>query len=152
MTDIAEINQNNRKKKKVTIRKAIIASSQNQYIPMSNNDEIILTVGNTDLRTMNGRLQVRTKEGSVASLKPKGGSNFTTTSPTWIDVTGLSKEVEIYPVLKQKQTKLKRIISSLEKSKNIFKKIVENSPFELEWVDIDFGVIKARFRPKKKQQ
>ena len=148
--NISKIIHSHKKRKHNDIRKAIIASSQNRYVPMPTKDEIILNVGNMDLRVINGKVQVRTREG-IARLKPKEGDDFTTTSTSWVDITGLPKEVEIYPISKQKQTKLKRIFSLLEKSKHVFKTVAENSPLELEWLDVDFGVIRARFKPKRKQ-
>ena len=145
------IQSRNEAKRAKTRRIAIITAKNNRYVPMPKKDEIILSVGNMDLRVINGKLQIKSREG-VAHLRTKKGSDFTTTSTTWIDVSGLPQQVEVYPILKQKQTKLKRILSSLEKSKDVLKKIAKNSPLELEWVDIDFGIIKARFKPKKKEK
>ncbi len=115
--------------------------------------DTIITIGNADLRIMDGKLQIRSNEGIVTLEEGFGISNgektiklasaLTTNSTTWIDVTGLSLK-------KQQQTRLKRILSSIENSKLILKKIAKNSPLELKWLDIDFGIVKARFEPKKK--
>ena len=115
--------------------------------------DTIITIGNADLRIMDGKLQIRSNEGIVTLEEGFGisngektiklGSALTTNSTTWIDVTGLSLK-------KQQQTRLKRILSSIENSKLILKKIAKNSPLELKWLDIDFGIVKARFEPKKK--
>ena len=115
--------------------------------------DTIITIGNANLRIIDGKLQIRSNKGTAILEEGFGISNgkkniklgaaLTTNSTSWIDVTGLSLE-------KQQETKLKRILSSIENSKLILKKIAKNSPLELKWLDINFGIVKARFEPKKK--
>ncbi|MCH6574635.1 MAG: hypothetical protein IH795_05445, partial [Bacteroidetes bacterium] len=56
-------------------------------------DEQIFTIGNTDVKVLKRSIQVRAKSGT-ASIKPDASSYFTTTSTSWVDVTGLYKDPE----------------------------------------------------------
>lgn len=65
----------------------------------TSNNEKIIRAGNTYLKiTKEGKIQVSTREGT-AHLRPKDGSSFTTTSSSWVDVTGSSdaEDIEIVP-------------------------------------------------------
>ncbi len=83
---------------------------------MKDDNEIILTIGNTDLKITNdGQIQVRANQGtaSIERGNVKRGKNaiehfsaFTTTSTTWIEITGLSLTRKQKSILK----KLKSII------------------------------------------
>lgn len=58
--------------------------------PIDDENDLILTIGNMDLKiTKEGRIQVRAKSG-IASVKEKRSSTFTTTSTNWVDVTGMN--------------------------------------------------------------
>lgn len=119
---------------------------------MSDEPEIEFTIGeNTHLRiTKDGRIQIATSKGT-ALYRPKGGSAFTTTSTTFVDIIGakinLPKEIST----KKKQNKLKRIANQIKSSKAL-RKLVKKSPLQLVWLDVDFGVVKARFKLKKKKR
>jgi len=118
---------------------------------MSDEPEIEFTIGeNTHLRiTKDGRIQIATSKGT-ALYRPKGGSDFTTTSTSFVDVgeiINLPKEIST----KKKQNKLKRIANQIKSSKAL-RKLVKKSPLQLVWLDVDFGVVKARFKLKKKRK
>ena len=118
---------------------------------MSDEPEIEFTIGeNTHLRiTKDGRIQIASSKGT-ALYRPKGGSDFTTTSGSFVDVgeiINLPKEIST----KKKQNKFKRIANQIISSKTL-RKLAKKFPLELEALDIDFGVIRARFRPKKKRK
>lgn len=118
---------------------------------MSDESEIEFTIGeNTDLRiTKEGQIQIKVRRGT-ALYKQKGRAAFTTTSTTFVDITGakinLPKEIST----KKKQNKLKRIANQIKSSKTL-RKLAKKFPLELVWLDVDFGVIRARFKPKKKK-
>lgn len=56
-------------------------------------DEQIFTIGNTDVKISKGSIEIRAKSGT-ASIKPDASPYFTTTSTSWVDVTGLYKDPE----------------------------------------------------------
>lgn len=119
---------------------------------MSDEPEIEFTIGeNTDLRiTKEGEIQFKARRGT-ALFKQKGRPTDSTTSTTFVSVSSakinLPKEIST----KKKQNKLKRIANQIKSSKTI-RKLAKKFPLELEWVDVDFGVIRARFKPKKKKK
>jgi len=114
-------------------------------------DEFEFTVGNTDIRIIDGRVQIRAKKGT-ALIEGKDGVPITTTSGTFVDVDLISpRNLPKSISKKQNQTKLKKIAKSLGKNKGFLKKLSEKSPLELEWLDINLGVVKVRFRPRRKK-
>jgi len=83
-------------------------------------DEIIITVGNTDVRiTKEGKIQVKTKEGS-AHLKQKGNYWFSTTSTSWVDVTSLdlSSNTQQFEIGIQPNEQTKIILQALRNLAN----------------------------------
>jgi len=118
---------------------------------MSDEPEIEFTIGeDTDLRiTKEGEIQIRVRKGT-ALFKQKGRAAFTTTSTSFIDIgtkINLPKEIST----KKKQNKLKRIANQIKSSKAL-RKLVKKSSLQLVWLDVDFGVIKARFKLKKRKK
>jgi len=56
-------------------------------------NERIFSVGNTDVKiSKDGRVQIKVKKGT-GSIKLEGGSGFTTTSTSWTDVTGFTRDL-----------------------------------------------------------
>lgn len=116
-------------------------------------EEVEFTLGeNTVVRfTKDGRIQIKAKKGT-AHLLQNGVLSFTTTSTSFVDVTGLStKHLPKSLSTKKNQNKLKQIYRHLKKNKTFLKKLADKSPLELEFLDIDIGLIKARFKPKKRK-
>jgi len=114
-------------------------------------DEFEFTVGNTDIRIIDGRVQIKAKKGT-ALIEGKDGVAFTTTSSSFVDVGLISpRNLPKSISKKQNQTKLKKIAKSLGKNKGFLKKLSEKFPLELVWFDIDLGLIRARFKPKRKK-
>ena len=118
---------------------------------MEYSDELEFTIGDTDLRiTKDGRIQIRAKKGT-AMYSGEGG-NATTTSTTFVDVDRISpNNLPRQIATKRNQIKLKKIVSVFKKNKSFLKKLASKSPLELEWVDINLGIIRARFRRKRKR-
>lgn len=95
-----------------------------------NNEEIILTIGNMELRlTKDSEIQIRAKEG-IATLESgfevkqgnvsiKLTAPFTTTSTGWIDITGISfDEIPFDPkITPEEKTRLKKGLSYLNENK-----------------------------------
>lgn len=117
---------------------------------MKPNDIIIIE--NMELRMINGTLQVRAHKGTAnlgsgmgisnGKKTVKLGSAFTTTSTSWVDVTGLSLN-------KQEQKKLWKIFSYFAKYKSILETIEKNLPLEFEGFDINLGAMTLHFKLKK---
>lgn len=100
-------------------------------------EDVILTICNMELKiTKEGKIQVRAKEGIVViepQFKVKRGettteltSAFTTTSTTWVDITGLSfDEIKFDPkITEAEKTRLKKLISYLNENKSFLLQIV----------------------------
>ena len=128
----------------------------------TSDEEVEFTLGeNTIIRfTKDGRIQIKAKKGTAileSGFKVKRGKNtielgsaFTTTSTSFIDISGVpTKYLPKQLSTKQNQNKLKRIYRHLKKNKNFLKKLADKSPLELEFLDVNLGVVKARFKPKK---
>jgi len=116
-------------------------------------EELEFTIGgDTDVRfTKDGRIQIKARKG-IALIQQKGYPATTTTSTSFVDVGFLStKYLPEQLSTKNKQNKLKQIYLYLHKNKNFLKKLSEKSPLELEWLDVNLGVIRVRFKPKKKK-
>lgn len=116
-------------------------------------EELEFTIGvDTDVRfTKDGRIQIKARKG-IALIQQKGQPATTTTSTSFVDVGFLpTKYLPEQLSTKNKQNKLKQIYRQLQKNKSFLKKLAEKSPLELEWLDVNLGVVRARFKPKKKK-
>lgn len=122
-------------------------------------DDVEFTIGDTDLRiTKEGRIQIKAKKG-IATLdegfKVKRGneaielgSAFTTTSTTWVDVTGLSFNKLKMMIGKSESKKISKALPSIKKHKKFFVKIIDGFPLEMKSMTFNFGVFRAEFRRK----
>ena len=114
-------------------------------------EEIEFTVGkNTVIRVSeDGVIQVKAKKG-IAMFQQKGQPAFKTTSTSFVNITGMpTKYLPKQLSTKRNQNKLKQIYQYLKKNKNFLKKLADKSPLELEFFDVNIGIIKVRFKPKK---
>ena len=129
---------------------------------MRNDKEIVFVTGDTELRITNdGRIQMRARKGTAVLERGfkvrygkdaiELGSAITTTSTSWVDVSGLSFNTMKQILGKKESSKLRKILPCLKKHKAFFKQLSNNFPLELESLDLNFGIFKLKFKRKKKE-
>ena len=99
-----------------------------------------------------GKIQFKAKKGT-AMFQQKGQPVSTTSSTTFVSIAGMStKHMPKQLLTKQNQNKLKQLYQYLKKNKNFLRKLADKSPVEIEWFVVNIGIIKVRFKPKKKKK
>lgn len=110
-------------------------------------DTLIITIGDTDYRiSKHNELQVKVRKG-VATVRLKKG-DFSTTATTWVNLPSLSDDEKQKILSDVIHAKLKKLFPTFKENEGFLRKLSNKFPLKLEWLDVNVGIIKARFKPK----